>query len=114
MPPLRAKCSAFNVLTYFGSQPAVPAEEGLNISLCEYVTSRGSARKKAEEMARDIARFPKFACEPIGVPRLKTQADDRVAGSSSTGRRSFVVAGRPFVAVDPSYPVACNDPSASA
>ena len=36
----------------------VPAEECLNIGLCEYVTSKGGARKKAEELAQEIARFP--------------------------------------------------------
>jgi enoyl-CoA hydratase len=36
----------------------VPAEECLNIGLCEYVTPRGRAREKAEELAKEIARFP--------------------------------------------------------
>ena len=36
----------------------VPAEECLRIGLCEYVTPRGGARAKAEELAREIARFP--------------------------------------------------------
>ena len=36
----------------------VPAEECLNIGLCEYVTPKGGARQKAEELAREIARFP--------------------------------------------------------
>ena len=36
----------------------VPAEECWNIGLCEYVTPKGGARKKAEELAREIARFP--------------------------------------------------------
>ena len=36
----------------------VPAEECLNIGLCEYVTPKGSARQKAEELAKEIARFP--------------------------------------------------------
>jgi enoyl-CoA hydratase len=36
----------------------VPAEECLNIGLCEYVTLKGGAREKAEELAREIARFP--------------------------------------------------------
>ena len=36
----------------------VPAEECLQIGLCEYVTPKGGARKKAEELAREIARFP--------------------------------------------------------
>jgi len=36
----------------------VPADECLNIGLCEYVTPKGCARKKAEELAKEIARFP--------------------------------------------------------
>lgn len=36
----------------------VPAEECLNIGLCEYLTPKGGARQKAEELAHDIARFP--------------------------------------------------------
>jgi len=36
----------------------VPAEECLTIGLCEYVTPKGGARAKAEELAREIARFP--------------------------------------------------------
>jgi len=36
----------------------VSAEECLSIGLCEYVTAKGGAREKAEELARQIARFP--------------------------------------------------------
>ena len=36
----------------------VPAEECLAIGLCEYVTPKGGAREKAEELAQQIARFP--------------------------------------------------------
>jgi enoyl-CoA hydratase len=36
----------------------VPAEECLSIGLCEYLTPKGGARQKAEELAREIARFP--------------------------------------------------------
>jgi enoyl-CoA hydratase len=36
----------------------IPAEECLSIGLCEYVTPKGSARQKAEELAGEIARFP--------------------------------------------------------
>ena len=36
----------------------VPAEECLQIGLCEYVTPKGGAREKAEELANEIARFP--------------------------------------------------------
>ena len=36
----------------------VPAEECLTIGLCEYLTPKGAARAKAEELARQIAHFP--------------------------------------------------------
>jgi enoyl-CoA hydratase len=36
----------------------VPAEECLAIGLCEYVTPKGGAREKAEQLAREIGRFP--------------------------------------------------------
>jgi len=36
----------------------VPAQECLSIGLCEYLTRKGGARAKAEELARAIARFP--------------------------------------------------------
>src|SRR6266571_3500342 len=36
----------------------VPADECLQIGLCEYLMPKGGAREKAEELAHDIARFP--------------------------------------------------------
>src|SRR5438045_6816715 len=36
----------------------VPATECLHIGLCECVTPKGGARKKAEALAQEIARFP--------------------------------------------------------
>src|SRR6266496_197345 len=36
----------------------VPADECLQIGLCEYLTPKGGAREKAEELAHEIARFP--------------------------------------------------------
>jgi enoyl-CoA hydratase len=36
----------------------VPAEECLTIGLCEHVVPKGEARKKAEEIAQEISRFP--------------------------------------------------------
>src|SRR5262249_10258797 len=36
----------------------VPAEECLTIGLCEYAPPLGVTRAKAEELAREIARFP--------------------------------------------------------
>jgi len=39
----------------------VPAEEAYRIGLCEKVVRKGEARSAAEEMAREIARFPQAA-----------------------------------------------------
>lgn len=39
----------------------VPSEEALRIGLCEKVTPKGKSREAAEDMARDIARFPQGA-----------------------------------------------------
>ena len=39
----------------------VPADEALCIELAEKVVQRGSARKAAETMAHDIAKFPQAA-----------------------------------------------------
>ena len=36
----------------------VPADECHRIGLCEYVVAPGEARRKAEELAKEIARFP--------------------------------------------------------
>lgn len=36
----------------------VPADECLEIGLCEYVTPKDGARAKAEQLAHEIARFP--------------------------------------------------------
>lgn len=38
----------------------VPAEECLDIGLCEYLTPRGGAREKADRLAQEIARFPQL------------------------------------------------------
>ena len=39
----------------------VPAEEALRIGMCEKLVPHDSARGAAEEMAREIARFPQAA-----------------------------------------------------
>jgi enoyl-CoA hydratase len=39
----------------------VPADEALRIGLCERMVPRGAARAAAEELAREIARFPQAA-----------------------------------------------------
>ena len=39
----------------------MPADEALRIGLCERVVPRGSTRAAAEDLAREIARFPQAA-----------------------------------------------------
>jgi enoyl-CoA hydratase len=51
----------------------VPAEECLSIGLCEYLTPKGSARAKAEELAKEIARFPQVC---VRVDRRSTIRSD--------------------------------------
>jgi enoyl-CoA hydratase len=54
----------------------VPAEECLNIGLCEYVTPKGGrAREKAEQLAIEIARFPQIlraGRSTLGNKKLRT------------------------------------------
>ena len=54
----------------------VPAEECLDIGLCEYVTPKGGARQKAEELAQEIARFPQVCVArrpPFGHQKPRAQ-----------------------------------------
>ena len=51
----------------------VPAEECLGIGLCEYVTPKGSARQKAEELAQEIARFPQVCVRADRRSAIKSQ-----------------------------------------
>jgi enoyl-CoA hydratase len=50
----------------------VPAEECLSIGLCEYVTAKGGARQKAEELAQEIARFPQVCVRADRRSAIKT------------------------------------------
>src|SRR3954465_7844405 len=50
----------------------VSAAECLNIGLCEYVTPKGRARAKAEELAQEIARFPQAWARADGRAGLQT------------------------------------------
>ena len=51
----------------------VPAEECLAIGLCEYVTSKGGARAKAEALAQEIARFPQVCARADRRSAIKNQ-----------------------------------------
>ena len=51
----------------------VPAEECLAIGLCEYLTPKGGARKKAEELAHDIARFPQVCARADRRSAIKSR-----------------------------------------
>ena len=51
----------------------VPAEECLNIGLCEYLTPKGGAREKAEELAQAIARFPQVCVRADRRSAIKSQ-----------------------------------------
>jgi enoyl-CoA hydratase len=51
----------------------VPAEECLSIGLCEYVTPRGQARERAEELAQEIARFPQVCVRADRRSAIKSQ-----------------------------------------
>lgn len=51
----------------------VPAEECLRIGLCEYVTAKGGARQKAEELAQEIARFPQVCVRADRRSAIKSE-----------------------------------------
>ena len=63
------------------------AEECLRIGLCEKVVPRGEARKAAEEMAQEIARFPQ-ACVRVDrrsvYPSKGIPSAMRLSGSGGT------------------------------
>jgi len=51
----------------------VPAEECLRIGLCEYLVPNGETRTKAEELAKDIARFPSVCVRADRRSAIKSQ-----------------------------------------
>ena len=59
----------------------VPAEECLSIGLCEYVTARGGARQKAEELAQEIARFPQVCVRADRRSAIKKSWPERARRS---------------------------------
>jgi enoyl-CoA hydratase len=50
----------------------VPAQECLELGLCEYLTPKGEARQKAEEVAQEIARFPQVCVRADRRSSLKS------------------------------------------
>lgn len=51
----------------------VPADECMRIGLCEYLVPNGEVRNKAEELARDIARFPPTCVRTDRRSTIKSQ-----------------------------------------
>ncbi len=80
----------------------VPAEECYQIGLCEKVVPEGSARDAAEEMARDIARFPQEAVladrqsiiENRGLPVREALRNEWANGVQAVSKEGAAGAGR--------------------
>src|ERR1700741_2482059 len=74
----------------------VPAEECLAIGLCEYLTAKGGARAKAEELAQQGARFPQ-ACgrtaQRSGIRSHGLPVRDALIQEWYNGRRALVEDG---------------------
>jgi len=51
----------------------VPAEECLQIGLCEYLVANGEVRAKAEDIAQDIARYPPVCVRVDRRSTIKSQ-----------------------------------------
>jgi enoyl-CoA hydratase len=74
----------------------VPVEECLSIGLCEYVTPKGGARAKAEELAREIARFPQVCARADRRSAIKghgLSVRDALVQEWSNGREPLVKDG---------------------
>jgi len=79
----------------------VPAEECLAIGLCEYVTAKGGARAKAEQLARDIARFPQVCVRADRRSAVKScglSVRDALIQEWYNGREALIVDGVPGAA----------------
>jgi enoyl-CoA hydratase len=80
----------------------VPAEEALRIGMCEYVVPHGAARAKAEELAHEIARFPRecmladrnSALRQWGKPIREGMRDEYWGGQSCLRNEGVAGAGR--------------------
>jgi enoyl-CoA hydratase len=74
----------------------VPADECLRIGLCEYVTPKGGARRKAEELAQDIARFPQVCVRADRRSAIKSHGlpvRDALIQEWYNGREALILDG---------------------
>src|SRR5271157_2881756 len=74
----------------------VPAKECLNIGLCEYLTPKGGARQKAEELAQEIARFPQVCARADRRSAIKSHnlgVRDALIQEWYNGREALIVDG---------------------
>ena len=80
----------------------VTAEEALRIGLCDRVVGRGTARTAAEELAREIARFPQAAVkadrrsayESLGLDLRAAMVREWVGGTEAFATEGAAGAGR--------------------
>jgi enoyl-CoA hydratase len=74
----------------------VPAEECVNIGLCEYLTPKGGARAKAEEIARQIADFPQVCVRADRRSAIKSHGlgvRDALVQEWYNGRQALIADG---------------------
>ena len=74
----------------------VPAEECLSIGLCEYLTPKGGARHKAEELAQEIARFPQVCARADRRSAIKSHGlgvRDALIQEWYNGREALITDG---------------------
>src|SRR5262249_13665679 len=74
----------------------VPAQECLNIGLCEYVTPEGGAWAKAEGLARGIARIPQACGRADRRSAIKSQGlgvREAVIKEWYNGREALIAEG---------------------
>jgi enoyl-CoA hydratase len=74
----------------------VPAQECLTIGLCEYVPPKGGARQKAEDLAREIARFPQVCVRADRRSAIKSHGlsvRDGLIQEWDNGREALVADG---------------------
>ncbi len=74
----------------------IPAEECLDIGLCEYVTPKGGAREKAEALAQEIARFPQVCVRVDRASAIRSyglSVRDALIQEWHNGRRALIEDG---------------------
>jgi enoyl-CoA hydratase len=68
----------------------------LRIGLCEYVTAKGGARAKAEELAQEIARFPQVCVRADRRSAIKSNGlsvREALIGEWYNGREALIADG---------------------